>query len=91
MKNKVYFGVILRILLLFGIGIFGSYLPEHLRNFFGDKLVDPINNMGIDRSWDWGVRHYWYFTMIITIFLWSLINFFISSFNILKKEYPNNF
>jgi NADH:ubiquinone oxidoreductase subunit 3 (subunit A) len=37
MNHKVFFGIAIRIVILFVIAMFGTFLPEHLREFFGDK------------------------------------------------------
>lgn len=106
MKLNVYFGISIRIILIFSVAMAATYLPEHLREFFGDVKFEPHyisgyngsqiyidQNIGsdFDDEWVWGARHYWYFWMMTLLFLLSLVNVIISIVNILKKNYPNEF
>ena len=42
MNTKVYFGIAWRIIALFTAAMLFTYLPEHLRDFFGDCPVETI-------------------------------------------------
>jgi len=78
MKNQVYFGIMLRIIFLFAVGMAGTYIPENLREFFGDVALKEYYNIGVDPAYSWGARHYWYFNMMIILFLFSGVNVVIS-------------
>lgn len=99
MKNNVFFGIAFRIIALFAIAMIGSYAPEQLRSFFGDNLHEHIKGCAkhytgcvntknmMDNEWDWGVRHYWYFHMILILFLLSCVNVIMGSINLIKGNY----
>jgi len=92
MKNQVFFGISFRIIILCLIGMFGTYISEidGMREFFGDKLVfAPWSRT--ETEWDWGARHYWYFWMVTILFVWSLINLFVSAYRLIDKNYPKFF
>lgn len=99
MKTNVYLGIAIRIIALFTVGSLMTFLPELLRDFFGDKpaLVrytdwgDLRGDGSIDQTYIWGSRHYWYFWMMILLFILSVINVIISIRNILIKHYPETF
>ena len=58
MKTSLYLRIISRILIIGTIGLFMSFVPENLHEFFGDTLrLDPSNS-GPDRMHTWGTRHY---------------------------------
>lgn len=86
MKTQVYFGIVLGIIILFAVGMAGTYIPDHLRGFFGDQPSD--REYGFDASYSWGIRHYWYFWMMIFLFLLSVVNVVVSIINLIKKHYP---
>lgn len=91
MKTIVYLHIAIRIIVLVAIGMMLTYIPEHLRTFFGDTT--PSKNtlfIGMDPSWDWGIRHYWYWWGIFLLFILTLINFIWSVANICNKHYPNS-
>lgn len=90
MKTKVFLAIAIRVILVFVIPMFLTFLTEELRGFFGDV---PCSNNGcqhgfnIDSEWDWGARHYWYWWC--GFFLWGLavINCIVSVAQIVNKNY----
>ena len=94
MKHQVYFGIAIRWILLIVVAMMATFIPEHLRDFFGDKLypsdISIYDRGAIDIYWSWGARHYWYFWGITILFLFTLINFGISIYNIIVKHYPKS-
>lgn len=85
MKHNVYFGLLLRIVILFTIGICGTYIPSLLPNtFFDDKVTKSAYGYEYIQ---WGARHYWYFFGAVSIFILSLVNCVMSSIRIIQKEY----
>ena len=97
MKTQVYFGIAIRIILLFSVAMIGTYLPEILRDFFGDTpCVPDANGRGCRNGfgvydYDWGVRHYWYWWGMFLLFILSLVNCVLSIIGLLDKHYPNAF
>ena len=89
MKTKVYLAIVIRLILLFGVGMLVSLATPYMREFFGDVL-QPKNNEAVDPFYNWGARHYWYFWLMICLFLLLLINFIISVINIIRKNYDVN-
>ena len=91
MKKEVYFGIAIRIIILFSVAILMTYVPEHLHGFFGDT-IDPTDVRGrpgfIHDGWDWGSRHYWFWWMMCLLFILSLINVIAGSISLLIKHYP---
>lgn len=93
MKTQVYFGIAIRIIILFTVGAFMTFLPEILRDFFGDtphvceKGYCP-HGFGIDVGFKWGTRHYWYFWMMVLLFLLSLANVIVGIIRLVNKHYP---
>lgn len=99
MKTEVYLGIAIRIIVLFTIGALATFIPEHLRDFFGDSKFTPYTVGGssysflkeetgsIDTQWYWGVRHYWYFNMMLLLFILSIINIVVSIVNLVNKHY----
>jgi len=88
MKNQLYFGIAIRLVILFSLGILFSFVPEHLRVFFGDLNIPDKSGGPIDRDWVWGARHYWFAWMMFFLFILSLINFVMSVYNLIIKYYP---
>ena len=97
MKNKVYLGIVIRIVLLFATAMAFTFIPDYLRDFFGDtkhiceiKVTDwgdyCKDHGDIDQYWNWGARHFWYFIMCILLFTLSLVNVVISVFNLVDKN-----
>ncbi len=97
MKTQVYLGIVVRIIILILIGMFSTYLPDNLRDFFGDTpcLPDAEGNTyhcgGIDTQYLWGSRHYWYFWGMLILFLVSIINMIWSIINLIEKHYAEEF
>ena len=93
MKTKLYLFIAFRIITLFGLAMASTFLPEHLRDFFGDtKYVPTTFRSGdgtIDIAWSWGARHYWFFFMMALLFLLSLVDSVMSVFGLVYKYYPN--
>ncbi len=87
MKNQVYIGIAIRIILLCGIAMATTFIPEHLREFFGDVYDGKFHSV-IDEGWDWGPRHGWWLFMMLLLFILSLINCIIGSINLVLKYYP---
>ena len=93
MKNQVFFGIAIRIVILFTIGFLGTFIPEQMRDVFGDTLhvckPDYCNHgFSIDEEYDWGARHYWWFWMCILLFILSLVNVVTQSIKLVKKYHP---
>lgn len=56
---KYYIEISLRILIIGIVAMFYTFIPEHLRDFFGDVPCDNPPSCGYnDAYWDWGIRHY---------------------------------
>lgn len=91
MKNEVYFGIVWRIVLLFSFAILGTFISDmpQMRTFFGDipKERTPFS-IELDDYWDWGVRHHWYFWMMLILFLVSVVNVIVGIDALIKKYYP---
>ena len=93
MKTKVYLGIAIRIIALFGTGMLFSNFSKELHLFFGDAICKHEygyhgNALLVDISWDWGSMHYWYFVMCIFLFILSLINAIVGSAKLITKHYP---
>jgi len=43
MKTHVYFGIAFRLILLFTTGAVMTFLPDYLRDFFGDTKFIPYS------------------------------------------------
>jgi hypothetical protein len=77
MKTQVFFGIALRIVLMFSIVMGFTYIPEIIpASFFNDH----------DGSW--GIRHYWYNIMMAVLFILSLIDAIVFIVNLVRKHYP---
>lgn len=87
MKTKVFLAIAIRIIILISIGMMFTFIPDHLRDFFGDVPSDCVGCIGPDRDWDWGPRHYWYFWGLFLLFDLSCINAVMSVINIINKNY----
>jgi isoprenylcysteine carboxyl methyltransferase (ICMT) family protein YpbQ len=86
MKTNVYLGIGIRIIVLFSLGMFWTYIPEQLTDFFGDKEV--LNPQGLPTGYiEYGLRHYWYNVMMGLLFVLSLFNVVVQCINIIKKNY----
>jgi hypothetical protein len=93
MKHQVYFGIALRIIILFSVAMAMTYVPDQLRGFFGDTPY-PHGNYNqrdmVDEYWEWGVRHYWYNVMIISLFVLSAVNVVVMIRNLIVKHYDTS-
>lgn len=85
MKNIVFFGIAVRIIVLFSTGFLISFANPWLHEFFGDK--PQAYDGSLDGSWKWAAAHYWYFWCMFFLFLLSVVNFVVSTVNIVKKNY----
>ena len=84
MKFNVYFGICIRLILLFTVAISGTYIPEILPpTFFGDQ-IESTSRGQIEH---WGPRHVWYVCMMVCLFLLSLINLIMSIRNLITSNY----
>lgn len=89
MKAQVYFGILWRIILLFGSAMLVSFYTPHLHTFFNDvKLTDPSGVF--DREWDWSKAHYWFHIMCMLVFALSAINVIVQITNLVDKYYPES-
>lgn len=93
MKWKLYFEVVLRIIILFSLAMLFTFIPDHLRDFFGDRrrISTDIGDWGMDVEWIWGGRHYWYYWMCVLLFILTLINFVGGIIHSINKHYPKLF
>ena len=89
MKMKVYFGIALRIIVLFAVGMLTTLATPYMREFFGD-VHKPDSYGAIDKDWQWGVRHYWYYWCCWILFVLSAINCVISIVNLIKRNYDTS-
>ena len=90
MKTNVFLHIAIRIIILFTIGMFMTFVPELLRDFFGDTphvCTRKFCNEQFDIDWNWGKRHYWYNTMMMLLFMLGLVNVVVSIIKILNKNY----
>ena len=83
MKTKVYLGIGIRIIVLFSIGMFWSYITEHLTDFFGDKIISTPYGEKVEL----GVRHYWYSVMMALLFCLSLLNVAMQCVKLVNDNY----
>lgn len=92
MKTKVYLGIGVRIIFLFSVAMAATFLPEMLRDFFGD--VAYIGNEGrndmFDSKYDWGARHHWFAWMMFFLFVLSVVNLVMHIGNIVQKNYDTS-
>ncbi len=88
MKNQVYFGIAIRIIVLFSLSMLFTYISEHLRDFFGDIHQRDRSGCIADENWIWGSRHYWFFWMMFLLFILSAINFVLATISLVEKHYP---
>lgn len=74
---KFIFLLSLQVILLFIVGMFGTFLSEYLQQigFFADVyLKEPVfNEFSGSSHWEWGARHYWYFWMVVVLFILQII------------------
>ena len=99
MNTKLYLYIAFRILILCIVSMAISFVPEQLRDFFGDTPFEPrySNYLGetitktgaLDKHWNWGSRHYMYWWTMFLLFILSLIDSIISIRRLAIKYYPN--
>lgn len=95
MKPKLFFLIAIRIIIFFSIMMALSFVPEHLRDFFGDKLMDKqtLNECHgrscMDDMYEWGARHYMYFWGVVILMILSLIDMVVFIANKVIYHYPN--
>jgi len=97
MKTKVYFTLVLAIVFPCLLGMFHTFIPEHLAGFFGDVYVEEYSEtlrmfgqdelVTIEAHWDWGARHYWYQVMMVFLYLLSLTNIGLIVAKVINKNY----
>ncbi len=89
MKQRLYYEIAARIVLLFLIAMLSTYIPEipQLKLFFGDSFI-PNGEHTYEHT-EWGVRHYWFFWIMMFLFILSLINTVASVYNLVRKYHPN--
>ena len=91
MKMKVYFGIAIRIVMLFSMGMLVSLASPMLHDFFGDvKLKKVVHGAFINDGYDWSASHYWFFWMCVVLFLLSVINVIVSIVRLLRKNYDTS-
>jgi hypothetical protein len=89
MNTKQFIKIAFRIIIVFVSAMLFTFIPEHLREFFGDVPHDCALdstcirheqhwNHGIDTFYEWGTRHYWFYWMAIVLFILSL------AFNVIR-------
>lgn len=100
MKTKMYFTIAFRLILLFTSAMILTFLTDSIRDFLGDKIhvcgsdcataYSKCKNSSdmFDKSYDWGIRHYWYFWMLVSLFILSAIDLVIHIVNLIDKNYP---
>jgi hypothetical protein len=89
MKTRLYLGIAVRIIALFGVGMLMSSFNPYLHELFGDVKLHKMSDHALDPWWKWSTMHYWYAWMIFMLFILSLINLIISVVNLVNKHYPN--
>ena len=88
MNTKLYLFIAMRIVILFSTAMVATFLPEHLREFFGDVQIPEISGFGIDNGWTWGARHYWFWWMMFFLFTLSVIDFIVAVVRAVIKHHP---
>ena len=88
MKNEVYFGIAIRIIVICVLGMLWTYVPDELRDFFGDQLSSERTGFGVDRGYKWGARHYWYAWMMFLLFVLSVISAVMQCAKLIEKHHP---
>ncbi len=79
MKTNVFLAIGIRIIILFLVAIFSTYIPIYLNNTIPSFLGD-ING-------ECGVRHCWFNIMMILLFLLSLVNVIVGTIKTIRKNY----
>jgi len=90
MKKQLLLFILFRIIILFTIPMLFTFIPEHIRWFFGDVPYSDGLRHGSDfmeDGYDWGSRHYWYAWMCFFLFLTSIVDTVISIIKMIEKYY----
>lgn len=88
MKHGLYFGITTRLIFLFVLAMFATFIPEHLREFFGDKYNSGYCNDNLDPCYVWGARHFWYWFLMFFLFVLSAINLIMHIDRLIDHYYP---
>ena len=80
MKTNVFLGLGIRIIVLFGMGFFMTYVNDEMTEFFGDTY----NSFG---HVIWSPRHMWYFWGMFSLFILSAVNAVMSAIELVNKNY----
>ena len=86
MKTTLFLNIATRIIVLFVVAMFGTYIPDYLRDFFGDHF-EKGGRYGDEQVLVWGIRHWMYVIMMTLLFLLSLASLMVSILDMIKKEY----
>lgn len=77
------------IILLCSAGMTMTFINDALQStgFFGDVKTDiHLTTQFIDRGYEWGNRHYWYWWMCVALFLLNIIRISIWSDNYFNTD-----
>ena len=88
MKQKTFFSIAIRIIIIFTIFMFAIFIPDNLREFFGDTLRETPTTHAprIDEWWNWGTRHYWYCWMCVLLFTLSMVDLIVYVINAFNEK-----
>ena len=69
----------LKVILLFTIAIFSTFLGDYLHSFFDDSYCTTIGCRYMDTrhslpQWHWGYRHWLYLIMCLTLFTIQIVD-----------------
>lgn len=87
MKHNVYFGIALRIIMLFSVGMIMSFITPHLHGPLGDTPQQYCSRDLFDEEWNWSAAHYWFYWMCFFIFILSIINCIVWIIKIVNDNY----
>lgn len=90
MKLNVYAGIAIRIIIICGIGMFWTFIPDYLRPFFGDEPCQRAMCGLYDENWSWGARHYWFWWMMFLLFILSTASAVIQIIKLVKQNYDTS-
>lgn len=90
MKAKVYVGIALHIIIVCLIGMFWTYIPEQLVEFFDDKVVEYNHGDHSHSRVEWGARHIWYAIMMALLTTLTVISSIVNMVRIVKKNYDTS-
>lgn len=80
MKNSIFMILSLRVVLLFIVAIFSTFIGDSLSTFLGDWNCDILGtcHSGYEKEYithvHWGYRHWLYFTMCIILFIIQVVS-----------------